>query len=184
MNETGIATSRLRPEPEERFLEANLIETVEHMKSFEVLDRVIPRGKAAIVARQMHVSVDLVRRWTREPASNEEPNGTGFASPLDKVCDLTDICFLVNPVETALIPEFLSSHYRALRDIHNSGFNERSRVIAGAELLRQATAAINALAIDGSSDETLRELTVLRDTADAAIARVNKDLSTPPLRAV
>ncbi len=36
----------------------------------------IPRGKVTLLAAMLHLSPDLIRRWAREPLSDEHPTGT------------------------------------------------------------------------------------------------------------
>ena len=51
-----------------------------------------------------------------------------------------------------------------------------------ANLLTQATEAINALNVDGCTDDTLTELVQLRDAADVVIKQVETTMKSEPQR--
>ena len=148
------------------------------MDPWKTLKCVIPDGQVKAVACRMRVSHDYVLRWRREPFSDEAPMATGMASPLSRVCDLVDACFLINPPEAGLIVEHVKLHHELLTDAAGiQGFNgsPSERALASADLLTQATAAVVSLGM-AEGDDTLRKLVLLRDAADHAISRVGKDL--------
>lgn len=149
------------------------------MQTFEVLEKAIPRGAAERVAQALHVTADYVRRWRREPTSDEAPLASGQRSPLDRVCDLIDAIFLANPQGACLIVEHVRAHYNALMETHaGAGFNgcAHERAVATADLLRESTEAINSLNVEGITAHTLRELIEMRDAADKVIVRVEADI--------
>lgn len=148
--------------------------------SYKILERIIQRGRSKVVAQFMHVSEDLVRRWRREPVSDEELLATGMRNPIDRVEDLIKICFLDNPRETALIVEHINGFYQDLVSLHTSrGFDDRrSQAEASVELLKQATEAINSWRLNGvQSDETWRELVLLREATTEILARARVERS-------
>ena len=84
------------------------------MNAWEILERAIPRGAAEEVAQILGLSTDQVRRWMREPLSDENATGTGRTSPLDRVADLIRAVFVVNPAGARLIVEALANHLAEL----------------------------------------------------------------------
>ena len=147
------------------------------MESYEVLEKAIPRAAAAKVAQLLGVSADYVRRWRREPDSDENPNASGQRSILDRICDLIDVVYLVNPQGTPLIVNHIQSHHQALLETHAAPIDtEFSKAETISDLLTQATEAINRLNLEGCTNETLRELVEMRDAADRAIKSVEKTL--------
>lgn len=148
------------------------------METYEVLEQAIPKAKSGKVAQILSVSADYVRRWRREPDSDESPSATGQRSILDRICDLIDAVFLINPSGSGLIVNHINAHYDDLLHTHAKPILCReTQAEAGANLLTQAAEAINALNIDGCTPETHRELVELRDAADLAIKQVEKTMT-------
>jgi len=148
------------------------------MQSYEVLEQAIPKQQSGRVAQILSVSADYVRRWRREPDSDESPNGTGQRSILDRMCDLIDAVYLVNPAGSALIVNYINAHHDDLLATHANPIACRdTQAVAGANLLTEATQAINALHVDGCTDATLTELVQLRDAADVVIKQVQETMS-------
>lgn len=147
------------------------------MESYEVLEQAIPKKMSAKVAQFLSISADYVRRWRREPDSEDSPTASGQRSILDRVCDLIDAVFLVNPKGAALIVNYINGYYRNLLSLHADHItNHHHRAVHCADLLKEATDAINQLNLNGCSKETLRELVEMRDAADRAIASVEKTM--------
>lgn len=148
------------------------------MESYEVLEQAIPKKRSEKVALLLNVSATYIRRWRREPESDDSPTCSGQRSILDRVCDLIDAVFLVNPAGVSLIVEYVNNHYRDLIRTHAQTMDDfQSRVEVSAELLRETTEAVNKLNVVGCSDDTLQELIEMRDAADRAIQSVQKTLS-------
>ncbi len=150
------------------------------VNAWKILKQAIPDGQCKAVALRMKVSADYVRRWRREPLSDEAPLATGQTSPLDRVFDLVDAVFLVNPAEAILIVEAVNAHFKLLTEAHGiEGFNGSSeqRALQSAELLDKAAEAVNSLNIEGVTNETLHHLVRLRGATERAIFRVTKDLN-------
>src|SRR5438552_11646428 len=113
------------------------------MESYEVLEKAIPKQQSGRVAQVLSVSADYVRRWRREPDSSESPTASGQRSILDRICDLIDAVFLVNPAGSGLIVNYINAHYDGLLAVHAKPIPCReSQAAAGAHLLTQATEAI------------------------------------------
>lgn len=149
------------------------------MRSYEVLEKAIPRGLAERIGDLLHVSADYVRRWRREPLSDDAPTGSGQRSPLDRVCDLIDAIFLANPQGACLIVHHVKEHYDQLIETHaGAGFGSclHDRNVAAANLLRESIEAINALNVEGITTHTLKELVEMRDAVDDVISRVEADM--------
>lgn len=147
------------------------------MEAYEVLEKAIPKKASERVALILNVSASYIRQWRREPDSEDSPNGSGRRSILDRICDLIDAVFLVNPCGVALIVEHVNAHYRNLIKTHALTIDSHQcRAEHCAELLRETTEAVNKLNIDGCSNDTLEELIQMRDAADRAIQSVEKTL--------
>lgn len=148
------------------------------MEAYEVLEKAIPKKRSERVAQLLSVSPTYVRRWRREPDSEDAPNASGQRSILDRICDLIDVVYLVNPTGVSLIVEHINAHYRNLIKTHAAPIDCRqSRAEHCAELLKETTEAINKLSLEGCCNDTLQELIEMRDTADRAIQSVQRTLS-------
>jgi hypothetical protein len=88
------------------------------MKAFLTLEQAIQRGEAEQVAYFLGESPDVVRRWKREPET-EEGTATGRRSPLDRVCDLITAVFLTNPEGADLIVEHVRAHLEMLKAVQS-----------------------------------------------------------------
>jgi hypothetical protein len=147
------------------------------MESYEVLEQAIPKSASSKVAQLLGVTADYVRRWRREPDSDGNPSGSGQRSILDRICDLIDVVFLVNPKGTSLIVNHINSHHRNLLDTHATPLDtQMSRAETISDLLTKTTEAVNRLNLDGCTNEALCGLVELRDSADRAIQSVEKTL--------
>ena len=146
----------------------------EPMEAWQVLERIIPHGKRKTIAYHMHISVDWVNRWCVPSESR-----SGQASPLDRICQLHDAIFLLNPLGSALIPEFVNNHRRQIVSAHEaSGFaGSDARRESAAELLESAVSAVNSINLDGASNHTLQQLVELYAACDRNIARVQAELA-------
>lgn len=143
------------------------------MESYEVLQKAIPELQAGKVAKFLSISADYVRRWRRRPADDEDPTATGQRSILDRVTDLIDVVFLINPRDTGLIVQYIVGHYRDLLKAHALPLDCQISVAETVEdLLVQTTEAVNKLNKEGCTEATHRELVQMRDAATLAIERV------------
>jgi transposase-like protein len=120
------------------------------MKSFEVLKRAIPDGKIDEVAEKMNVSSDTVRRWRREPLSDDAPTESGRKSPLDRMNQLVDAVFLVNPGGAHTVADRPREHYKSLSETHALTGNVKS---AAATALSEMVEAVNAISLDAPTGE-------------------------------
>jgi hypothetical protein len=125
------------------------------MDSWRALRLAIPRGAVKAVARRLHVSADYVRRWRREPLSDEAPLATGQRSPLDRMLDLMDAIYVEHPRGVDLVFGVVREHYERLRGQAASRTDRRQ---AAADALREASEAINALLVEMDDAETEREI--------------------------
>lgn len=138
------------------------------METWDTLRRAIPDGAAKIVANRLGVSAPHVRRWRRQPESDEAPLASGQRSPLDRVLDLIDASFLVSPAGAAFIVDHIGGHYHDLvrASIDPDHWDKRSET---ADLLRETTEAVNALNLDAPESVTIQELVEARDAIDRAL---------------
>jgi hypothetical protein len=143
----------------------------EQREGWITLRRAIPDGTAKAVALRLHLHPDHVRRWRREPLSDDAPLSSGQRSPLDRVCDLIDAVFLSNPVGPAYIVEHVRRHYDALLDaqVPDEAWDRRQHA---AELLRETVDAVNCLNLEADDDETISEIIQARDSLDRALAQI------------
>ena len=147
------------------------------MESWEVLEKAIPRAASGRVAQLLSVGADYVRKWRREPESDDSPTASGHRSILDRICNLLDAVFLVNPPGAGLIVNHIVEHHQSLLEVHALPIRtEADKAKSVSHLLTEATEAINRLNLEGSTDETLRELIELRDAAAITIIQVQKTL--------
>lgn len=122
------------------------------MTGFETLEKAILRGSAESVADFLGVHPDEVRRWRREPESNEQPLATGRRSPLDCGCDLITAVFLENPEGAELIVEHFRSHLARLKAKQGrADLMTQSEVEAALhEITRKAQRALDSLCAQDS----------------------------------
>lgn len=60
-------------------------------KSYEVLKKAIDKAGAKYVADGLTLSLPLVYKWCNEPESDENPEASGTANPLDRVIKLYEL---------------------------------------------------------------------------------------------
>ena len=150
------------------------------MESWEVLEQAIPKKASDRVAQILGVGGDYVRKWRREPESDDAPTATGQRSILDRICLLVDAVFLVNPTGTGLIVEHISAHHDELLATHAKAIPcRKTQAATGATLLTEAVEAVNSINLNGCTADTLRELVELRDAANTAIKQVEITMSEP-----
>lgn len=148
------------------------------MESYEVLEQAIPKQQSSRVAQFLSVSADYVRRWRREPDSDDAPTASGQRSVLDRVCDLIDAVFLVNPAGSGLIVEYIDTHYEQLLATHAKPLPCReTQAAAGANLLTNAVEAVNSFNVEGCTRDTYRELVELHTLTGLLIKQVEKTMS-------
>ena len=84
------------------------------MTGWQILEIAIPRGSADTIAELIGVSGDQVRRWRREPLSDEGYTETGRRSPHDRERDLIRAVHSENPEGARLLVEDLVKFYLGL----------------------------------------------------------------------
>ena len=141
------------------------------MEAWDTLKRAIPDGAAKAVAHRLGVTANHVRRWRREPLSDDAPLATGQRSPLDRVVELLDAVFLVSPSGAAFIVDHVAGHHHQLiqASLDPGHWDKRAHT---AELLRETIDAVNALNLDASDADTLQELREARVAIDLAIQQM------------
>jgi hypothetical protein len=148
----------------------------EIVESWELLDSLIPRGRAKTIAYYMHCATKYVQSWCREPESD---GGSGQPNPIDRLCHLVEAIFIVNPLGAAYIPQFIVNHHRQLVRTHQAvgfGGSEQRRDEA-AELLTAAVEAVNALNTVAATDETLGRFIELHARCDLVIQKVQDEIA-------
>lgn len=168
------------------------------MENWEVMREAIPRGTVDQIAAGMRkrgykCSHDTVTRWTRPQTSDETPEATGQASPLDKTTDLIEVITLENGRElAALVPNQVNAYFHRIAfpdpQILTLTNSPEDLSKCAAELLQACGRAISSLtAKSGPTRETTYELLRLKHLAEEAVLCVNQDLirqeqrkSSPP----
>ena len=147
------------------------------MQPWEILKHAIPRKNSDKVGKLLGIGGNYVRKWRREPESGDAPTASGQRSILDRICELIDAVFLVNPGGCALIVNFIVGYHQHLLRTHALPI-ESHACAAGhvSKLLVETTEAVNQLNIEGCNEETLIQLVEMRDAADATIQSVQKTL--------
>lgn len=138
------------------------------MDGWKTLRKAIPDGAAKAVANRLNVSPDHVRRWRREPLSDDAPMASGQRSPLDRVRDLLDAIFLTHPAGAVLIVEHVRAHHDELVNAALD-LDHWDKHKAAARTLRETVEAVNALNLNTADDETLQEFVEARDELDQVI---------------
>lgn len=64
--------------------------TGQKQRAHDVIDEVLERGDAQVLAARFACSPQVIRNWCREPESSGSPSATGRPSPLKRVADLID----------------------------------------------------------------------------------------------
>lgn len=142
------------------------------MQSWEVLEQAIPRTATEKVAGYLNISANYVRRWRREPESDDRPTASGQRSILDRFCELVEVVYLVNPDGAPLILHYVESHHRNLIGLHAKPFEDQpARVEFSLDLLDLAVTSARSLSVEGCTAETLNLLAKTRDAIDEAIKR-------------
>ncbi|MGH9767217.1 MAG: hypothetical protein ACREAB_07260 [Blastocatellia bacterium] len=124
------------------------------METWEVLEEAIPRGEAERIAKIMRVSANLVRRWCRQPESDDN-NATGRFNPLEELMLLFDALNARHPEGVDLIFDYIASEVAAARRIRDqknpiSGAEAESELRAAARRLEQVADMIAGTSADGS----------------------------------
>ncbi len=142
-------------------------------EAWKTLRRAIPDRAAKAVAFRLNVSADHVRRWRREPLSDDAPLSSGQRSPVDRVCDLLDAVFLVSPSGAAYIVDHVAAHHQSLlqASLDPEHWDKRADT---ADLLRETIDAVNALNLDAPDEETITELVEAKTAIDQVLTRIQK----------
>jgi transposase-like protein len=120
------------------------------LQPWQILKRAIPDGRVEEVAKRLGVSPDTVRRWRREPESDDAPLSTGRVSPLDRIEGLVDAVFLVNPPGAHEVAEHSYAHYLSLAETRSlTGTVKDAAAVALSEMVK----AVNAINLDAGVEE-------------------------------
>jgi hypothetical protein len=125
------------------------------MHPWQILKRAIPDGKVEKIARRLNVSADTVRRWRREPESDDSPLATGRTSPLDRSEDLLEAIFLENPHGAYSVARYPLERYEELAE--TLVLREPVKNLAAAAL-RDVVRAVEAINLDEPADEAERRV--------------------------
>ncbi len=143
------------------------------MSTWQILYQAIPRGCADAVANKLNVTADIVRRWRREPLSDDAPVATGQRSPLDRIFDFIDAVFLVNPQGSSLVVNAIRDHHECLLETHS--VKRACKKQTAADLLRECVDVVNALNLDAPDEVVDVQLAELKHRVDSAVLRRRSD---------
>lgn len=88
------------------------------MDGWRVLNEAIPRGEADEIAAPLGVSSDTIRRWCREPLSDEDPNATGRRNPVDYFLRLVNALYARHPEGAEMVFDRIQHERAVLRKRH------------------------------------------------------------------
>lgn len=88
------------------------------MDGWRVLNEAIPRGEANEIAAPLGVSSDTIRRWYREPLSDEDPNATGRRNPVDYFIRLVNALYARHPEGAEMVFDRIQHERAVLRKRH------------------------------------------------------------------
>lgn len=120
------------------------------MKTWQLLKQAIPDGRVDEVAKKLGVHGDTIRRWRREPESDDAPTESGRRNPLDRTEDLIDVIFLVNPDGAHLVANHPADYYESIAATHALLGTVKS---AAALALQDMVRAANAISLDAPLSE-------------------------------
>jgi hypothetical protein len=145
----------------------------------EIIDACVPHGTAPKLARYLSCSAELVNSWRRRPVSDEEPYGTGFHNPLDRVEAIQDHAFAHAPAEAHRIHQYLSKRY----DEHFSyrsktPFTIEQRDKDLAEIHQEMSDAIQAILLRAPADRVRKEWEDVRREMEALVRTIEVQGST------
>jgi len=145
------------------------------IQSWQLLDRLIPRGFAHVVASHMRCAIKYVNAWCRE---SQGETASGQRSPIDRVCALIEAVHKFNPLSSGLIVEFIVNFHRQLaRKEAVHGFeSSEARRDETAELLNSAAKCVNTLNTIAATDESLFALVELRERCNHMIEGVQSEI--------
>lgn len=147
------------------------------LKTYEIFFEGIPRGTVNLLAAKLRKHPDIIRRWMREPLSDDNPYGTGRTDPLARFL----ICF---EHFLAHSPAAAEMTIHLLQDIRSQFLRQqgqcRSVKDLFAEMVREVGEVIAAAGTNASADEIERE----GSEAIAAIQRLITECKRTPLREV
>lgn len=143
--------------------------------SWQLLDRLIPRGLAQAVAYDMHCAIKYVNAWCRK---SEGETASGQRNPIDRICQLIAAVHRINALGSAFIVEFIVNFHRQLthRESVHGFTSSEARRDETAELLIAATNCVNSLNTVAATDESLFALVELRERCERAIDKVQIEI--------
>lgn len=119
------------------------------------------------LARLNGVSDNHADKWLRGGESSSPSN-------LERLCKEIFLASRFDLAGAGLIADYVREYYVTLVEMSATPYEgEHERVLDSAELLREASEAVDALLTGKPSQETLKELVELRDKAEAAISRLS-----------
>jgi hypothetical protein len=134
----------------------------------EILARVFDEpDKVKRLARLHGVSDNHADKWLRGGESSSPSN-------LERLCKEIFLASRFDLKGAGLIADYVREYYVTLVEMSAEPYaGEHERVMDSAELLREASEAVDALLTGKPTPQTLKELVELRDKAEAAITRLS-----------
>ncbi|MEW6212517.1 MAG: hypothetical protein AB1631_29595 [Acidobacteriota bacterium] len=121
--------------------------------------QIIPRGKLSLLAAMLHLTPDAVRRWCREPLSDENPTGTGSLNPLDRLRIIISFAHAECPAMAVAIEEWISAlnreHYERMK---GAAFTAAQRVAQVRRTIREIADVMEAIATGDDLEREIAEM--------------------------
>lgn len=126
----------------------------ELVRTHEIFHEGIPRGTVNLLAAKLRKHPDIIRRWMREPLSDDNQYATGRMNPLDRFLICFEHFLIHNPAAAEMVIQLL----RDLRDQFNAE-QGRTRTVKElfADMVREVGEVIAAAGTNASADEIERE---------------------------
>lgn len=128
------------------------------METYLIIKTAVQRGQARELAQLLGVSEDLVRRWGREPHSEDNPFSTGARNPIDRMDALFLWCLVNCPEMAEAIAERynakLKARYAQHADKMTGTINLKS---AAAQALKEGAESLSAVIEEKPLQETMTE---------------------------
>ena len=145
------------------------------MHAWQILKQAIPDGTVEKIAKRLRVSADTVRRWRREPESDDSPLATGRTSPLDRHEELIEAIFLENPQGAHFVARYGLDRYEELAE--TLVLREPVKNLA-AVALRDVVRAVTSINLDESPEEIERRVMVAVEKMEEVKRRVRVSYAT------
>jgi hypothetical protein len=175
----GVILPRLQQYPLIRSVEILVMPLIKTLKedeneveTWEILEAGIPRGSVTSLARKLHLSEDLIRRWRRQPEGSENPNATGKMNPFDRFLIVLEHMAVNSPAAAEMAIDMQRRLVSRL-----IGEEERARCAKECfrEMVRESSEVIQAAGTDAALDEIEREIAEAKAAMDEFLRQKRRE---------